>query len=174
MKALGLILILVPLACGLASCGYHVAGKADLLPPSLHTISIPAFQNATIQYKLTDMMPEALAREFITRTRYRVVPNADEADMVLHGVVVRYTFNPTIFDPVRQRANVADLRVTLQITLTERATRKVLYQASSLEVKESYQISAQPADYFEESAFALQRASERVSRQVVTAILENF
>jgi len=161
-------------ALGLASCGYHVSGKADLLPPNLHTISIPAFQNATIQYKLTDLMPGALAREFITRTRYRVVPDPDAADMVLRGVIVSYAFNPTIFDPIRQRANVAELRVTLQVSLTERASGKVLYQRSTFDVKESYQISPQPAEYFDESEPALRRASERVSRQMVTAILENF
>ena len=66
------------LALGLASCGYHVSGKADLLPKTVHTIAIPAFQNATIQYKLTDLMPGALAREFITRTRYRVIPDPQD------------------------------------------------------------------------------------------------
>lgn len=167
----GVVLIL---AVGLASCGYHVSGKADLLPKTVHTIAIPAFQNATIQYKLTDLMPGALAREFITRTRYRVIPDPDAADMVLRGVIVTYTFNPTIFDPDKQRANVADLRVTLQVTLTERATGKVLYQRSTFDVKESYQISPTPAEYFDESAEALKRASERVSRQIVTSILENF
>jgi len=151
-----------------------VSGKADLLPKTVHTIAIPAFQNATIQYKLTDLMPGALAREFITRTRYRVIPDPDAADMVLRGVIVTYTFNPTIFDPDKQRANVADLRVTLQVTLTERATGKVLYQRSTFDVKESYQISPTPAEYFDESPVALKRASERVSRQIVTSILENF
>ena len=166
--------LLLILAFGLASCGYHVAGKADLLPSTLRTVSIPAFENTTIRYKLTDLMPQALAKEFITRTRYRVVTDPDNADMVLRGTILEYANNPTIFDPVRQRANVAALRVTLQVTLTERATGKVLYQRSSFEVTESYQISPQPADYFEESAPALQRASERVSQQLVTAILENF
>ena len=165
---------IVILASVLASCGYKVSGTTDLLPPNLRTIAIPAFQNATIRYKLTDVMPGALAREFITRTRYRVVPDPDAADMVLRGVIVTYSFNPTIFDPVSQRANVADLHVTMQVTLTERATGKVLFQRPAFDIKENYQISPQPAEYFEESALAAQRAGERVSRQLVTSILENF
>lgn len=169
MKALVLIL-----AAALASCGYHVSGKTDLLPPNLKTIAIPAFQNSTIRYKLTDVLPAALAREFITRTRYRVVTDPDTADMVLRGVVVTYSFSPTIFDPVSQRANVAELYVLMQVTLTERATGKVLFQRPALNIKESFQISPQPAEYFEESAQAAQRAGERVSRQLVTSILENF
>jgi RNase P/RNase MRP subunit p29 len=120
------------------------------------------------------MMPEALAREFITRTRYRVVPDANSADMVLQGSILNYTFYPTVFDQERQRANVADLHVRLQVTLTERASGRVLYRQPDFEVKESYQISPVPTEYFEESPFALERASKRVAQQVVTAILENF
>lgn len=166
---LGLILL-----ASLSSCGYRVAGKADLLPPSLKTIAIPAFTNSTIRYKLNDVMPQAFAREFIAHTRYRVVTDPGQADMVLSGTILNYTNNPTIFDPVAQRANVADLHVTMIVTLTERATGKILFQRSAFEVKESYQISANSSEYFEESDLAVKRASERVAQQVVTSILENF
>ena len=158
----------------LSSCGYRVAGRADLLPPSLKTISIPAFTNSTIRYQLTDVMPQALAREFIQHTRYKVVSDPGRADMVLSGTILNYTVNPTIFDRVAQRANVADLHVTLQVTLTERATGKILFQRPAFEVKQSYQISRDPSEFFEESDPAIRRASERVAQQVVTSILENF
>lgn len=170
MRALASCLLVLTLS----SCGYRVAGKTDLLPPTLHTVAIPAFGNATVRYKLTDLMPEAFAREFIAHTRYKVVSDPGRADMVLEGAIVSYAYNPTIFDPAAQRANVADLRVTMRVKLTERATGRVLYDRPSMEVKESYQISRDPAEYFEESDPALRRASERVAQNVVTAILENF
>lgn len=167
-------LLVVLLATALSSCGYRVAGKTDILPPTLKTVAIPAFGNSTVRYKLTDLMPEAFAREFIQHTRYKVVTDPGRADMVLTGSIVTYAFNPTIFDPIAQRANVADLRVTIQVKLTERATGRVLYDRPLMEVKESYQISRDAAQYFEESDPALRRASERVAQQVVTSILENF
>lgn len=158
----------------LTSCGYRVAGKIDSLPPSLKTISIPAFSNSTIRYKLTDVLPQAFAREFIAHTRYRVVTDPSRADMVLTGAIIIYTNSPTIFDPVAQRANVADLHVTMEVTLTERATGRILFKRPAFEIKESYQISPNPTEFFEESEPALRRASERVAQQVVTAIRENF
>ncbi len=169
MKYIAVLLLAV-----LTNCGYHVAGRTDLLPQTVHTIAIPAFGNATIRYKLTDRMPQALAREFITRTRYRVVNDPDQADAVLRGTILSYNNFPTVYDPKTGRANVADLRVSLQVTLTERATGKVLYQRPSFDVTERYQISPVAAEYFEESDFALRRASEQVARQLVTAVLENF
>lgn len=170
MKPL-LVAIVALLTVG--SCGYKVAGRSDNLPPSLKTVAVPAFGNATVRYKLTDVMPEAFAREFIQHTRYKVVSNPNNADMVLHGTILGYRFNPTIFDPAAGRANVADLYVQLAVSLTDR-TGKVLYNQPTFEVKGNYQISADPKKYFDESDLALRRASERVAQQVVTAILENF
>src|SRR5437016_1275452 len=61
-----------------ASCGYHVSGKADLLPKRIHTIAIPAFGNATTKYKLSERLTSALTREFISRTRYRIVADPNQ------------------------------------------------------------------------------------------------
>jgi hypothetical protein len=165
---------LLPLACVLASCGYHVAGRADLLPKTIKTIAIPAFGNVTTHYKLTDQMPEAMKREFIARTRYRLISDPNQADAILRGAVVSYTSFPTLFDPNTNRAVGVELRVTLQVSLVERATGKVLFNRPSLDVHETYQISEDPGQYFEESDTALARASKSVAQQVVTSILENF
>ena len=79
------ISIAISIGMVLSSCGYHVAGKADLLPKSLQTVCIPAFANSTIRYKLTDHLAEALSREFIARTRYHIVADPNRADAVLKG-----------------------------------------------------------------------------------------
>ena len=158
----------------LGSCGYHVAGRGDLLPATLKTISVPAFGNITTRYKLTDRLPEAISREFITRTRYRVVSNETSADAVLRGNVISYASFPTIFDPATSRAATVELRVMLQVSLVERTSGRVLFSRPSFEVRERYQISTDPARYYEESEDALNRASRQVAQQVVTAILDNF
>lgn len=169
---LALAVLLAAFLCG--SCGYKAAGRSDTLPPSLKTVAVPAFGNATVRYKLTDSMPQAFSREFIQHTRYKVVSDPNSADMVLRGTILGYRFNPTIFDPQAGRASVADLYVTLAVSLTERSTGRILYDRPQFEVKESYQISADPVQYFEESDLALRRAAEKVAQTVVTSILENF
>lgn len=156
-----------------SSCGYHVSGKADLLPSTLKTIAVPAFNNLTNRYKLTDFVPQAISTEFITRTRYRVVA-VNRADAVLSGTVISVTFNPTVFDPANGRASVAEVHLALQLNLVERSTGKVLYSRPRIDAKESYQISPDPAQYFDESDAALERASRQLANQVVTSILENF
>ena len=166
--------ILTSVFCFLSACGYHVAGRGELLPKTIHTVAIPAFGNVTIRYKLTDRLPEAITREFITRTRYRVVSDTNQADMILTGVVNNYSSFPTTFDPTTGRASTVEVHVTMQLKLTERATGKVLFERPRLEVSERYEISQDPRQYFEESDDALNRASVAVAQQVVSAILNNF
>ncbi len=169
MKSLAFSFLLV-----LSSCGYKFAATDTVLPKTVHTIAIPAFNNLTTRYKLTDQMPEAISREFLTRTRYRVVPDVNSADAILRGAVVNYSFNPTIFDPATGRAAYAELHVTLSVTLTERSSGKVLFDRKNFDVRETYQISPDATQYFEESDPALKRAGQQVARSIVSAVLENF
>ena len=156
------------------ACGYHVAGRADLLPKTIQTISIPAFSNNTTRYKLTDRLAEALSREFISRTRYRIVSDPNAADAVIKGMVNNYLSFPTVLDPVRAGPAPSIFGSILKVTLVERATSKVLFSRPNLEVRERYEISVNPGPYFEESDAALDRVSRTVAQQLVTAILDNF
>lgn len=158
----------------LGGCGYHVAGHADLLPKTLKTVAIPAFGNITARYKLSDQLPEAIAHEFIARTRYKIVKDMNGADAILRGAVLNYFSYPTIFDPQTGRASGVQVLVVMQVSLVERATGKVLFSRPRFEIRERYQISTDASVYFEESDSALARVSKQAARQVVTAILENF
>jgi hypothetical protein len=157
-----------------SSCGYHVAGHANPLPKTIETICIPAFGNATTRYKLTDHMAEALAKEIISRTRYHIVSDPNQADAVLRGTVMNYISYATVADPTTGRATAVDLRVYLQVSLMERTTGKIVFSRPSMEVRERYEISVDPRAYFDESDAALDRASRQVAAQIVTAILSNF
>jgi len=158
----------------LSSCGYHVAGHSNLMPKTIRTICVPAFQNTTIRYKLTDHLPEAISRELISRTRYHLVSDPNAADAVLNGIVLNYVSYATVADPATGRATAVDLRMYLKITLTERATGKVLFTRPNMEVRERYEVSVDPSTYLDESDIALDRASRQVAASVVSAILESF
>ena len=157
-----------------AGCGYHVAGQADLVPKDIRTIAIPAFENVTTRYRLTQHLAKAVAREFLTRTRYRVVADPDQGDAILFGAVVNYIAYPTVFDPRTGRASGMQSVVVLDIRLVRRGTGEVLYENRTLRVDNRYEISADQEAYFEESDAALARVSQAAARKVVSAILENF
>ncbi|MEX2262885.1 MAG: LPS assembly lipoprotein LptE [Bryobacteraceae bacterium] len=167
-------LALLSIVLSAPGCGYHVAGRADLLPKSIKVIAIPGFQNATMRYKLAERLPGAVTREFLSRTRYDIVSDPNAADAILTGAVVNYFAYPTTFDPITNRAAGVQASVTLQVTLQERATGKVLFTRPSMQIRERYEISVDQRAYFEESDTAMERLSRDVARSLVSAILENF
>lgn len=168
--------VLILVALFFTSCGYHVSGKSDLLPKNLHTIAIPRFDNVTVRYRLTDRLPEAIAREFIARTRYQIVPDPNQADAILQGAIVSYNSYPTVFDQRTGRASGLQVNVTMQVRLIERATGKVLFSRPGFEMKQRYEFSpsSAPQAYFDETDTAVDRLSHDVARDVVSAILESF
>jgi len=167
-------LLLAPAGATLAACGYHVAGHSDLLPKSVHTIAIPAFENGTTRYKLAERIPGAIGREFETRTRYRIVAKPEQADAVLKGTVVNYFSGPTIFDTTSGRAAGIQILVILRLSLVERATGKVLWERPSMEIRERYEVSIEQQAYFDESQLALDRLCGSLARQVVSTVISAF
>jgi hypothetical protein len=168
-------LVLALASVALSSCGYHVAGKADLVPKDVHTIAIPPFTNPTVKYKLSDVLPEALSREFITRTRYKVVNDPTQADAVLRGSVINYVAYPSLIDQSTGRTSGVQIILVLAVTLTERSTGKVIFTRPRYEAHERYELATtNDTQYFDESGAGIQRLSGDVARDLVTSILENF
>jgi len=158
----------------LAGCGYHVAGKSDVMPQTIKTIAIPAFSNRTIRYQLAQRLPADITREFIERTHYKIVTDPKTADAVLDGALVNFISYPIIADQTSGRATVVQCSAYLRVVLTERATGKVLFSRPSFEARERYEISVDPQGYFDESGAGMDRLARDVARDVVTSILENF
>jgi len=166
-----LLCIAVVLAC---ACGYHVAGKADLMPKNIKTIAILPFANATPRYKLARLLPTNITQELISRTKYNIVADPNQADAVLKGSLANFVVFQVISDPATGRATGAEIVVTIQVTLTDRATGKVLFSRPSLEFRNRYEISTDPQTYFDESGTAMERVAQDAARSVVTAILVDF
>lgn len=158
----------------LVSCGYHVGGKADLMPKSVQTIAIPAFSTLSTRYRLTDILPQEIGREFTERTRFRIVKNPQEADAVLNGTLNSVLVSPNIFDPSTGKATMVQVTIVLTVNLVERSTGRVLYSRPGWSLRENYQVAVDPHQFFDESGPALQRLGQDAARDIVSSIVENF
>jgi hypothetical protein len=162
------------LACIASGCGYHTGGKADTVPKNIQTVAVIPFQNLSNRYKLPDKMQEAISREMIARTRFQVVRNPDTADAILGGAISNVLTFPVVFDPATNKTTVVQVSVYMQIYLKERVTGKSLYNRPFFEIRNNYEISLYPNQYFDESTLALERVSSDLARIVVSGIVENF
>lgn len=172
MSKLISIVTVAALAMSLAGCGYHTAGHASRLPIDLHTIAIPAFANRTSTYRIEQVLTEAVVREFISRTHYRVVnQEGADADAVLRGVVLQSSIAPLTYDSVTGRASSGLVTVVMNVTLVDRKG-KVLFQNPNYTFTEQYQISREISSFFQEEAPAVNRLSRDFARTLVSNVLE--
>jgi outer membrane lipopolysaccharide assembly protein LptE/RlpB len=168
------ILAPVFLAPVLAGCGYHVAGHASKLPSEWSEIAIPAFKNDTTTYRIERRMTQAVIREFVTRTKYRIVQDPASADAVLHGEVVSIETDPVLFEATTGEVTTMLVTVHTKVELIDSKTDKVVYKNDDMIFRDQYQISADVKSFFQEEDPALDRMSRDLASHLVSNVLENF
>lgn len=159
---------------GIEGCGYHVAGRAARLPENWQTIAIPAFANNTTRYRIEQRLTEAVIREFITRTKYRIVQDTASADAVLRGDVVSIETSPVIFNSTTGEVTTMLVTVHAKVDLEDNSTHKTIYKNGDMVFRNEYQISSDVKSFFQEEGPALQRMSRDFASQLVSNVLENF
>jgi hypothetical protein len=166
--------VFLSLSAAAVSCGYHVGGKADLVPQSVQTIAVPVFKTTTTKYRLVDILPEEVAREFRARTRFRIERDPALADAVLRGTINNVILYPVVSDPTTGKATSIRIAVFLTVNLTERTTSKILYSKLNWVIHEDYADAIDPHQFFDESGAAYDRLCRDVARDLVSSIIEDF
>ncbi len=170
--ALWVAVLVAPLAA--AGCGYHVAGHASTLPSEWTDIAIPAFKNDTTTYRIEQRMTEAVIREFITRTKYRVVQDPKSADGVLHGEILSIETDPVLFQATTGEVTTMLVIVHTKVELIDNKTEKVVYKNDDMVFRDEYQIATDVQSFFQEEDPALDRMSRDLASHLVANVLENF
>src|SRR3954470_22240750 len=97
-----------------SSCGYSLVGRGNMLDPSIHTIQVPAFVNRTTRVELEQRVTQAVADEFVSRGRLRLVTVAKDADVILRGSIDSFGIFPIAFN-AQGRATQCQISITANI-----------------------------------------------------------
>ena len=157
-----------------AGCGYHVAGRSDSLPPTIHVIAVPALENKTTNYRIEQKLTSATVHEFLAKTPYKVVSNPEAGDAVLRGKVLSLEAVPLLFDTVSGRATTMLVTVKCEVTLTDSSTQKILYRSDNFLFRNQYEISTDIKSFFGEQDPALNRMAQDFATRLVAAVTENY
>ena len=158
----------------LSSCGYHVAGTNSSLPSGWHDIAIPAFKNDTSQYRIEQIFTEAVIREFISRTKYRITQDPASADAVLHGEVLSIETTPLLFNANTGEVETMLVTVHTRVELVDTKSEKTVYANKDVVFRQQYQISSDVQAFFNEQSPALRRMSRDLATQLVSGVLDSF
>jgi outer membrane lipopolysaccharide assembly protein LptE/RlpB len=159
---------------GLSGCGYHTLGAATHLPPDVKTLAVPVFATRTDSNGTETALTEAVVREFVTRTRFRVTTNSgSDTDAVLHGTILKQAVMPLTYNAATQQSSSFVITIVASVTLTARDGR-VLYENKNYIYREQYQSSTDLPTFIQEDPAAIQRLSREFARQLVADILEGL
>jgi outer membrane lipopolysaccharide assembly protein LptE/RlpB len=157
-----------------SGCGYHTLGAATHLPPDVKTLAVPVFATHTDANGTETALTEAVVREFMARTRFRVTENADsDADAVLRGTILKQATTPLTYNTATQQSSSFLITVVASVTLTARDGR-VLYQNKNYVFREQYQATTNLPTFIQEDPAAIQRLSQEFAKQLVADVLEGF
>ena len=157
------------------ACGYTLVGTAqNLLPPTVHTIQVPAFVNRTTRVELEQRVTQAVADEFVSRGRLRLVTVPAEADVILRGSIDSFGIFPIAFN-AQGRATQYQISITANIELLDHKNDdKVLWKNDQYRFTENYQVDIVSSDSFDQESRAISAIADRFAQSLVANLLEGF
>jgi hypothetical protein len=171
-------------------CGYRIAGRSNELPKSIHVIAVPTFENKTTTLKIEQKLTAATIHEFLAKTNFKVIPDANGGDAVLTAKVLNLEVAPLLFQESTSTSNnvaqATAMIVTMkcEVTLTERDNDKVLYHTNNFVFRNEYQLAtvgptgapskSQVEEFFQEGEPALNRMAQDFATRLVAAVTENY
>jgi outer membrane lipopolysaccharide assembly protein LptE/RlpB len=158
----------------LTGCGYALVGKGNSLPPTIHTIDVPAFVNKTTRVELEQRVTQSVAEEFVSRGRLKLVTNPAEADVILHGSIDTFGIFPVAFN-TQGRATQYQISITANIELVDHKNEdKVLWKNDQYRFTENYQVDITSSDSFDQETRAISAIADRFAQSLVANLLEGF
>lgn len=134
-SALRLLVLLV--ATALVGCGYQFVGDSSLLPKEARTIYVDAFVNRSRDVGLDKELATALRGEFYRRGQLKIVDSAEQADLILSGVIRSLDSHVATVnrkDEVLQYESI----LILDVNLRRREPNEILWRGQGVRLNQIY------------------------------------
>jgi outer membrane lipopolysaccharide assembly protein LptE/RlpB len=172
-RCFALIFVLTGLST-MTGCGYALVGHSNFLPPTIKSIEVPSFVNRTTRVELEQRVTQAVADEFVSRGRLRLVSSPTDADVILHGSIDTFGIYPVAFNS-QGRATQYQISITANINLVDhRHEDKVLWKNDQYRFTENYAINLDSTNAFDQETTAINEIAQRFAQALVTNLLEGF
>jgi predicted small secreted protein len=167
--------LLAATAALVSGCGYTMSGSGRfLIDADIKTIYIPLFKNSTTRFELDLKLTEAVIKEFVSRGKVKVVPNAEGADAILEGEVTGFGVNPIAYSgSVSGSADRYAITIVASITLRDLRKKVEVFSNPSYVYKGEYQV-LEGTDFETQETEALGPIAELFARNLVITIIEGF
>ena len=124
MKSVCPFVIIISLL--LSSCGYRFAERGAHIPSTVRLISIPVFENKTMEPVIEEEITSEVIRGFINDRRLEVADKS-KADLIVYGSITGYKESPLSFDK-SQNSLENRINVTVHLKLFQQSSNKTLIE----------------------------------------------
>jgi len=178
-------LIVILIFCSLASgCGYYFRPGGFPLNVDLESIAIPCFSSTSSYAGTEDEFTRIVRQEFISQSRVRI-EDESAAQAVLRGRLYSITTEPLAYTVTQQTVHgflstdeVTEsriLRVKLEVTVTDMATREIIWQDSTLTETAIFQVSSSdPLITQYNQRMALRSIAQELATRIFSRTMERF
>jgi hypothetical protein len=135
-------------------------------------LAVPIFLNRTTQPNLDNEVTQELTQDFMVDGRLELI-DADHADAVLNGTILRYLQEPLLLD-VHNTPQQYKLRLILRLALKDTKAGKSLWTEESFEESTTYYVANNLGIPAENEQIARKRLIAQVSRRIVARVIEGF
>jgi len=122
----------------LGGCGYQFVGESSLLPKEARTIYVEPFVNRSRNVGLDKELTTALRGEFYRRGQLKIVESAEQADLILSGVI--RSFVDSTVASVNQDDEVLQYEslLIMDVTLRRREPNEILWRGQGVRLNQVY------------------------------------
>lgn len=154
------------LACLLAGCGYRIQATGG--PGEGQTLAVPMFRNQTSEFRIEQRLTEAVRRELVRETRYRIVPDT-VGDVILRGSVLEVATAPTVFTD-QGRAIVYTVAVVMSVSLTGGSDGAVIFAQERMSFRQTFEVSNDSAGFVPEDTAAIDRLASQFASSLTASL----
>jgi hypothetical protein len=126
----------------LGGCGYQFVGESSLLPKEARTIYVEPFVNRSRDVGLDKELTTALRGEFYRRGQLKIVESAEQADLILSGVIRCYSDCPGASTVLSVNSNDEVLQyeslLIMDVTLRRREPNEILWRGQGVRLNQVY------------------------------------
>ena len=133
-------IIALVLGAALGGCGYQFGGGGGLLPKDAQTIYVETFINRSREVGIDKELTTAMRGELYRKGRLRLVEQAEQADVILSGVVRSLESNTASvnrFDEVLQM----QAQMIVDLNLRRREPNEILWRSPAITLTQIYAAS---------------------------------
>jgi hypothetical protein len=142
-----------------------VGGHAGL-PEHVRSISIPTFQNRTLEYGAEEIVTAVVVHEFQRDGRLRL-EHRESADAVLLGTIVSYELIPSGYDR-ENRLTVSRVETAVKVTVVDQTTGEKLLDQETFRGSGSFFLTPDPAERRQRDVFI------RLADNIISRLIEGW